>query len=56
MDQCSRKCLTLVADTSIGGMRIVHEQAVLVDRYAKPLGIFSENDAESTRGAVLIWA
>lgn len=56
MDQCSRECLTLVADTSIGGARVVRELAMLVDRYGKPLCIVSDNGTELTSRAVLIWA
>lgn len=56
MDQCSRECLTLVADTSIGGTRVVRELDVLVARYGKPSCIVSDNGTELTSRAVLIWA
>lgn len=55
MDQCSRECLTLAADTSIGGARIVRELDRLVDRYGKPLCIVSDNGTEFTSKAVLAW-
>ena len=56
MDQCSRECLTLVADTSIGGARVVRELDMLVTRYGKPLCIVSDNGTELTSRAVLMWA
>lgn len=56
MDQCSRECLTLVADTSIGGARVVRELDTLVARHGKPLCIVSDNGTELTSRAVLIWA
>lgn len=56
MDQCSRECLTLVADTSIGGARVVRELDTLVARYGRPLCIVSDNGTEFTSRAVLLWA
>lgn len=56
LDQCSRECLTLVADTSIGGARVVRELDRLIDRYGKPLCIVSDNGTEFTSRAVLAWA
>lgn len=56
IDQCSRECLALVADTSIGGARVVRELDVLVAHHGKPLRIVSDNGTELTSRAVLIWA
>jgi len=56
MDQCSRECLTLAADTSIGGTRVVRELDILINRYGKPLCIVSDNGTELTSCAVLMWA
>lgn len=56
MDQCSRECLTLAADTSIGGVRVVRELDMLIERYGKPLCILSDNGTEFTSCAVLSWA
>ncbi len=56
MDQCSRECLTLAADTSIGGVRVARELDILVDRYGKPHCIVSDNGTELTSRAVLMWA
>ncbi len=56
LDQCSRECLTLVADTSIGGTRVVRELDALIQRRGKPLCIVSDNGTELTSKAVLQWA
>jgi putative transposase len=55
MDQCSRECLTLVADTSIGGARVVRELGHLVSRHGKPSCIVSDNGTEFTSRAILAW-
>ena len=56
MDQCSRECLALVADTSIGGARVVRELEALVRRRGTPHVIVSDNGTELTSRAVLQWA
>ncbi len=56
MDQCSRECLTLAADTSTGGARVARELDVLVARYGRPLCIVSDNGTELTSRAILLWA
>ena len=56
MDQCSRECLTLAADTSIGGARVARELDILIQRYGKPHCIVSDNGTELTSRAILIWA
>ncbi len=56
MDQCSRECLTLVPDTSIGGVRVVRELDALVQQHGKPYCIVSDNGTELTSRAVLQWA
>jgi putative transposase len=56
MDQCSRECLTLTVDTSIGGERVVRELDLLVDERGKPDCIVSDNGTEFTSKAVLQWA
>ncbi len=53
MDQCSRECLTLAVDTSIGGMRVVRELDLLVSIHGKPHCIISDNGTELTSKAVL---
>lgn len=56
MDQCSRECLSLVADTSIGGARVVRELDTLLRWRGKPYCIVSDNGTELTSRAVLQWA
>lgn len=56
MDQCSRECLSLAVDTSIGGVRVVRELDALICHYGKPLCIVSDNGTELTCRAVLLWA
>ena len=55
MDQCCRECLTLMADTSIGGVRVARELDRLVATYGKPLCIVSDNGTEFTSRTVLAW-
>lgn len=56
MDQCSRECLTLAADTSNGGARVARELDQLVARRGKPLTIISDNGTEFTSRVILDWA
>ena len=52
----SRECLTLVVDTSLGGVRVVRELERLALERATPQVIVSDNGTELTSGAVLRWA
>ncbi len=56
MDQYSRTCFDLIADTSISGHRVVRELSRLAGRYGKPDIIVSDNGTELTSKAVLQWA
>jgi putative transposase len=56
MDQCSRECLVIAADTSMPGLRVVRELDLLVQVRGKPGVIVSDNGPELTSRAVLIWA
>lgn len=56
MDQCSRECLTLVADTSIGGSRVVRELGALIHKRGPPACIVSDNGTELTSRVVLQWS
>jgi len=56
LDQCSRECLTIAADTSLPGLRVVRELDALVQKRGKPKVIISDNGPELTSKAVLIWA
>jgi putative transposase len=56
MDQCSRECLVLAIDTSIGGSRVARELDRLIEKHGKPHCIISDNGTELTSRAVLQWA
>ena len=56
LDQCSRECLVIAADTSLPGLRVVRELDILVQMRGKPKVIVSDNGPELTSMAVLIWA
>lgn len=53
MDQYSRECLALVADTSICGQRVVRQLHQLIHQRGKPACIVSDNGTELTSRAVL---
>ncbi len=56
LDQCSRECLAITADTSLPGQRVVRELDMLAQKRGKPKVIVSDNGPELTGRAVLIWA
>jgi putative transposase len=57
VDDFTRECLTLVADTSLSGARVARElDAVIAMRQAKPDAIVSDNGTELTSVAILKWA
>jgi putative transposase len=51
-----RKCLALIADTSISGIRVARELDGLLGDRGKPKTIVSDNGTELTSNAVLRWA
>ena len=55
VDDFSRECLTLVADTSLSGLRVTRELTELIRRRGKPTTIVSDNGTELTSMAVLKW-
>ncbi|MBL4695364.1 MAG: transposase [Rhizobiaceae bacterium] len=55
IDDYSRECLTLVADTSLSGMRVTRELNELIAIRGKPRTIVSDNGTELTSMAVLKW-
>ena len=56
IDDYSRECLALVADTSLSGGRVAGElDAIIVRRGAKPKTIVSDNGTEFTSMAILKW-
>jgi putative transposase len=56
VDDCTRECLTLVADTSLSGLRVARELDRLIVERGKPRTIVSDNGTELTSNAILTWA
>ena len=55
VDDFTRECLCLVADTSLSGARLARELDDLIARRAKPKTIVSDNGTEMTSMAILKW-
>ena len=56
VDDFSRECLALVADTSISGRRVARELDRVVELRGRPCMIVSDNGTEFTSNAMLPWA
>ncbi|WP_376967642.1 IS3 family transposase [Azospirillum sp. A26] len=56
VDDFTRECLALVADTSLSGARVARELDTLIARRAKPLLVVSDNGTELTSMAILRWS
>jgi len=56
VDDCTRECLALVADTSLSGMRVARELDRLIGERGLPAMIVSDNGSELTSNAILAWA
>lgn len=56
IDNCTRECLALVADTSLPGARVARELDAIIARRGRPDMIVSDNGTEYTSNAVLGWA
>src|SRR3954453_3170442 len=56
VDEGTRECLALVADTSISGRRVARELDRIVARRGRPGGIVSDNGTELTSNAILAWS
>lgn len=56
VDDFTRECLTLVADTSISGVRVGRELDTVIARRGRPQSIVSDNGTELTSMAILRWA
>ncbi len=56
IDECTRECLALVADTSISGHRVARELDRLLAERGRPVTIVSDNGTEFTSNAILRWA
>ena len=55
IDDSTRECLCLVADTSLSGARVARELSALIRIYGKPGCIVSDNGTEFTSRAILKW-
>ena len=56
VDDCTRECLALVADTSLSGGRVARELDQIIAQRGKPKMIVSDNGTEFTSNAILTWA
>ena len=56
VDDFTRECLTLVADTSLSGARVGRELDAIITRRGKPQTIVSDNGTELTSMAILRWS
>jgi putative transposase len=56
VDDYTRECLALVADTSISGIRVGRELDTIIARRGKPQAIVSDNGTELTSMAILKWS
>jgi putative transposase len=56
VDDYSRECLTLAADTSLSGARVARELTSLIGQRGKPHLIVSDNGTELTSMAILRWS
>jgi putative transposase len=55
IDDYTRECLALVADTSLSGARVVRELERCIRLYGRPETIVSDNGTELTSRAILEW-
>ncbi len=55
IDDVTKECLALVADTSISGARVARELDAVMRLYGKPGTIVSDNGSELTSRAILTW-
>lgn len=56
VDDCTRECLGLIADTSLSGLRVARELDRIIEDRGKPRMIVSDNGSEFTSNAILQWA
>ncbi len=56
IDNCTRKCLALMADTSISGLRTARELDRLVQLHGRRETIVSDDGTELTFNVILRWA
>ena len=56
IDNCTRECLALVADTSLSGRWVARQlDAIIAQRGRRPDTIVSDNGTEYTSNAILAW-
>ncbi|KPL55708.1 integrase [Prosthecomicrobium hirschii] len=55
VDDCTRECLALVADTSLSSVRVARELDRLLAARGKPRMIVSDDGSELTSNAILAW-
>ena len=56
VDDFTRECLALVADTSISGVRVGRELDAIIIKRGRPAMIVSDNGSELTSTAILRWS
>ena len=56
VDDCTRECLALVAETSLSGIRVARELDQLIAARGRSATIVSDNGTELTSKAILTWA
>jgi putative transposase len=56
VDDHTRECLALVADTSLSGGRVVRELDAIITIRGRPLTVVSDNGTEFTSMAILCWS
>lgn len=56
VDDFTRECLALIADTSLSGLRVGRELDALIARRGKPAACISDNGTEFTSMAILRWS
>jgi len=56
VDDFTRECLALVADSSLSGLRVGRELDAVIARRGKPQTIVSDNGTEFTSVAILRWS
>jgi len=55
VDDFTRECLALVADTSLSGRQVARELDGIIEYRGRPLMIVSDNGTELTSHAILRW-
>jgi putative transposase len=56
VDDFTRECVALIADTSLSGLRVGRELDAAIARRGRPRTIVSDNGTEFTSMAILRWS